>query len=206
MATRSARAKLSRLEFNERNWHLSLQSLVDSLDWANPLGSLVILPAELPSASLNVAVSAGSFRRSNGSLVAYAGTASQAITASSTAYLYLTDSGTLTVAGAWPSKGFYCPLAVVVAGASTISSITDARVPWTVLGGGAMIGTATLVAGIATVTTGAVQSSSIIQISRQTAGGTLGHLAVDTIVDGTSFRITSTSNTETSTIVWEIVG
>ena len=56
-------------------------------------------------------------------------TASQAVTASATNYVYLRNSGTLTVnITGWPSAPtLYVPLAVVVAGSAAITSVTDAQ-------------------------------------------------------------------------------
>lgn len=60
--------------------------------------------------------------------------------------------------------------------------------------------------GSVTVATTAVTASSIILISRNTPGGTLGNLSVPSasIVAGTSFVINSDAN-ETSTINWMII-
>jgi hypothetical protein len=66
-------------------------------------------------------------------------------------------------------------------------------------------GTATLVAGTVTVSSGIVQSTSKIQLSRMTPGGTLGHLSVPTITPGTSFVITSSAGSETSVITYLIL-
>ncbi|BAU40202.1 hypothetical protein [Ralstonia phage RSP15] len=69
------------------------------------------------------------------------------------------------------------------------------------------VGTATLVAGVVTVNTTAVNANSKIFVSRNTPGGTVGNLYAQTadIVAGTSFKITSSSNTDTSTVNWFIV-
>ncbi len=72
-------------------------------------------------------------------------------------------------------------------------------------GANASIGTATLVAGTVTVATTAVTGSSLIFISRETAGGTLGHLSLDNIVAGTSFDIISDEAADTSTVNWWII-
>lgn len=74
-------------------------------------------------------------------------------------------------------------------------------------GANASIGTATLVAGTVTVATTAVTASSIIFISRNTPGGTVGDLSVPSgsIVAATSFDIASDSNTDTSTVNWWII-
>jgi len=65
-------------------------------------------------------------------------------------------------------------------------------------------GTAVLVAGTVTVNTAEVTDSNI-RLTRILVGGTLGHLSVGTITAGTSFVINSSSATDTSTILWEIV-
>ena len=68
------------------------------------------------------------YRKADGTIVTYAGTTSQSITTGTTKYLYLTDAGSLTVGTAWPTGGTnHVRLAVVVAGATTITSVTDAR-------------------------------------------------------------------------------
>ena len=67
------------------------------------------------------------------------------------------------------------------------------------------IGTATLVAGSVVVSTTAVTSSSIIFLTRNTAGGSLGNLTYGSIVNGTSFTITSSSGSDTSTVNYLII-
>lgn len=74
-------------------------------------------------------------------------------------------------------------------------------------------GKAVLVAGTVTVPTTAVTANSIIILTRQTAGGTVGVVQVGAITAGTSFRIDSvqpgTASTvqaaDTSTIAWHII-
>ncbi len=66
-------------------------------------------------------------------------------------------------------------------------------------------GSAVLVAGTVTVTTAFVTASSRIFLSVQVAGGTQGFLSVGTVTAGTSFVINSTSGTDTSTVVWQII-
>lgn len=70
---------------------------------------------------------------------------------------------------------------------------------------GAASGRSTLVAGTVTVNTTEVQTGDNIRLTRDVAGGTLGHVSVGTITSGTSFTITSSSATDTSTVFWEIV-
>ena len=188
-----------------RNWDAPMNANSDLIDGLTPVGSLCVSLAESPSASLNVNVSAGSFVGPDRTTTTYAGVAGQAIAASSTKYLYLTSAGTLTIWTAFPTSGFYVPLAKVITGASTITSITDLRQPFHVISGGAMSGTATLVGGTVTVTTAAVAAGSKILLSRQATGGTAGHLSVGTITAGTSFVINSSSGTDTSTVYWRIM-
>lgn len=104
------------------------QATLNKIDGTTAVGGLCVTFAEIPSASLNVAVSGGNFANSSGILKTYAGTASQAIPASSTRNLYLTDAGALTVAASWPTGTPHVPLATVIAGTTTITSITDQRV------------------------------------------------------------------------------
>ena len=65
-------------------------------------------------------------------------------------------------------------------------------------------GTATLVAGTVTVTRQQITANSIVRISRRATGGTAGHLSV-ALTAGTSFTINSSSGSDTSTVLWEIV-
>jgi hypothetical protein len=112
------------------------------LDALNALGALAVAAKEVPSTTLNVKVSSGSFRKGDGSIVSYAGTASQACTTATTNYVFLNDAGTLVV----NTTGFPANcvrLAIVTAGATTITSIVDARVPWSLAG----VGTPTIAAG-----------------------------------------------------------
>ena len=66
-------------------------------------------------------------------------------------------------------------------------------------------GTATLVAGQATVLTTEILAGDTVIVTRGTAGGTLGNLSVSNIVNGTSFKIDSSSATDTSIVFYEIV-
>jgi len=65
-------------------------------------------------------------------------------------------------------------------------------------------GTATLVGGTVTVTRQQITATSVVRVTRRTTGGTVGHLSV-TMTAGASFTITSSSGTDTSTVLWEIV-
>ena len=127
--TYTARAQLGYPAVGDPGWGATYNTIVTTLDGFNALGALAVTLAEVPSASLNVAVAAGSYRKADGTIATYAGTASQAVTTAATNYVYLTDSGTLTVnTSGWPASTNIVRLAVVVAGATTITSVTDARI------------------------------------------------------------------------------
>lgn len=203
--TRGTRTGLPMFEYLDPDWHLQPIEMRDMLDAVNSLGALAVRLAEYPSASLDVNVLPGDYRKADGTVGSYAGVAPQTLAASGTRYLWLTNAGALTVGSAWPTSGFYLPLAVVVVGASTITSVTDARTLPGVVSGGPTRGTATLVAGTVTISTAAVETGSFILHARKTAGGTLGNLSLGTVVAGTSFVINSSSGSDTSTINWAIL-
>jgi hypothetical protein len=71
--------------------------------------------------------------------------------------------------------------------------------------GNRLSGSDVLAAGTVTITTGEILTGDTVQVGRLTAGGTLGHLSLGTIVNRTSFVINSSSATDTSTVAWEIV-
>jgi hypothetical protein len=72
-------------------------------------------------------------------------------------------------------------------------------------GGNRAMGLATLVAGTVTVNNAVITANSRVFTSRQTTGGTVGHLSISNKVAGTSFRINSSSATDTSTVAYLIV-
>jgi hypothetical protein len=71
-------------------------------------------------------------------------------------------------------------------------------------GTNARMGVATLTAGTVTVANTSVTDNTRIAVTRQMAGGTLGHLSC-TRTAGASFTITSDSSTETSTVFWMLL-
>lgn len=72
-------------------------------------------------------------------------------------------------------------------------------------GSNASLGTATLVTGTVTVNTTAVATGSTIMLTCKTPGGTQGFLSYGTIVNATSFVITSSSGADTSVVDWLII-
>jgi hypothetical protein len=146
--TFTAGRNLRKLAAGDTGYAALWAATLDQIDGCAAVGALAVATAETPSASLNVKVAAGSFRRGDGGIVSYAGTASQAMTPSATNYCYLNDAGTLVV----NTTGFPANcvrLATVVAGTTTITSITDAQVVLALAGAG----TPTIAAGTGAGTT-----------------------------------------------------
>ncbi len=120
----------------DRTWNVSVNGNAQVLDALAPVGALAVVTTEVPSATLNVRVAAGSYLKQDGTIGTYAGSSSQSMTASVTNYLYLdlTNSGALVVnTNGFPTTA-HVRLATVIAAASTITSITDVRVAFHVIG------------------------------------------------------------------------
>jgi hypothetical protein len=120
----------------DRTWNVALNANCATLDALACIGSLAVTTTEVPSASLNVKVVAGSYLKQDGTIGMFAGVSSRAMTGSATNYLYLdlTNSGTLTVSTAGFPSTAHVRLAIVIAGAGVISSIADNRVAFSVIG------------------------------------------------------------------------
>ena len=120
----------------DRTWNVPVNGNAQVLDALAPVGALAVVTTEVPSATLNVHVAAGNYVKQDGTIGTYAGSVSQAMTASATNYLYLdlTNSGALVVNTSGFPTTAHVRLATVVAGATTITSITDARVAFHVIG------------------------------------------------------------------------
>lgn len=128
--TYTARARLAKPDDHDASWGTPLRADLDALDGFNAVGALAVTTTETPSTTLHVRVTAGDFVAGDGTFTSYAGTGSIAMTASMTNYLYLTDVGVLTVnTTGYPAATQLVRLATVVAGSSTITSITDDRIP-----------------------------------------------------------------------------
>lgn len=114
----------------DRTWNNALNANATALDALAPISGLNVTTTEVPSASLHVAVAAGNYLNQDGTVGSYAGISSTGMTASSTNYLYLdlSSSGAFTVNTTGFPTTAHVRLAVVTAGGTTISSITDSRV------------------------------------------------------------------------------
>jgi hypothetical protein len=134
--TYTQNTKLGQPALGDTGWSTPLNNNATTLDGLAPVGGLCVTLHEVPSTSLNVAVAAGNYKVQAGTITTYSGASSQAMTASSTNYVFLdlTNSGALTVnTTGFPSTA-HIRLAFVVAGSSTITSITDARITFNVCG------------------------------------------------------------------------
>jgi hypothetical protein len=120
----------------DRTWNVPVNANAQALDALAPVSALAVITTEVPSATLNVHVAAGNYLKQDGTIGNYAGSVSAAMTASSTNYLYLdlTNSGVLVVNTSGFPVTAHIPLATVLAGPSSITSIADARVAFSVVG------------------------------------------------------------------------
>jgi hypothetical protein len=134
-STYTTNLRLAKPGYGDEGWNVSLDNNRDILDALSPVGGLVVTTAEQPSASLDVRVAPGNYVKQDGSIGSYAGTSSQAIATASTKVLYLDGAASwvLTVGASYPATP-HIRLATVVAGASTITSITDQRQCFPVVG------------------------------------------------------------------------
>jgi hypothetical protein len=120
----------------DRAWNVPLSADLTLLDGLVALAAGGVQLTEVPSASLNVKIAPAAYLKQNGTIGTYAGVSSTAMTASSTNYLYLdlTAAGVLVVNTSGFPTTAHVRIGVVVAGSGTITSITDARVAYEVLG------------------------------------------------------------------------
>lgn len=119
----------------DRNWDVPINANFDLLDGMSAIGGLAVTAAEIPSATLNVKVSAGEFRRCDGTIGAYAGTSALAVPPSTSTSLWLTDAGALTSGPSFPSTA-HVRLAIISSGASSVTTISDQRVQCATAGTG----------------------------------------------------------------------
>ena len=113
-----------------------VNAVLGFLDALAPLGALAVAPKDVDpatglSTSLRVQVNAGTFVKSDGTLVGYAGTGGSplTLTAATTTYLWLTDAGVLTTGAGFPAAGTKCVrLAAVTCDASKVTAVADCRV------------------------------------------------------------------------------
>jgi hypothetical protein len=131
-------AKLGKPSTADRNWNLPLNANADALDALAPVGGLCVTAAEVPSASLIVQAAPGRYRKRDGTVGAFAGSASTALPASQTCSIYLTDAGALAVSTAGYPTASHVPLATAVTNATAVVGLTDDRVVCGVVGADAL--------------------------------------------------------------------
>ena len=217
----TANLRLGEPALDDTGWGLVLNANLSALDAQAPIGGLATVITETPSATLGVQVAAGAFISSTGVVVNYAGS-TQTMTASATNYIYLTDAGALVVntTGFPSSSTLSVPLAKVVTGTATITSVTDSRITCNSVGtaaflplaGGTLTDGANIVLGtttgtkIATATTQklgfwaatpVVQPSGAAQAALTSAAGTASTTVADV---GASFSQATLNNNFASTL------
>ena len=148
---------------SDRYWDIPLNANADLLDSLSAIGSLMAAPTELPSTTLNVKVSAGSFIKGDGTVSSFPGSRSYALGASQTLQLWLSGSGVLSSGTSFPTTA-HVQLATVVTGASSIQSIQDARVVTQSAGSGLgfVLKTGDTVAGTLSIASPTTGSASFI--------------------------------------------
>ncbi len=126
--TYTANTKIAKPGAGDTGWGPVLTGDLDQIDALAPVGGLFVTTHEQPSSTLLVDISAGKFIDQAGAVQTYAGVSSQAITLSTTKTLYLDGAASwaLVVGSAYPATP-HVRLATVVAGATTITSVTDNR-------------------------------------------------------------------------------
>jgi hypothetical protein len=133
--TYTANVQLQKPATSDRNWDVPINANAETLDGMTAIGGLAVTTSEIPSATLNVGVSAGNFIRSDGTIVGFAGSSPYAVPASSTVYLWLNDAGDLSSGPSFPTSA-HLRLAQVVAGPASILQVVDERIQCSVAGSG----------------------------------------------------------------------
>jgi hypothetical protein len=183
----------------DRHWDLVLNQQIATLDALDVLSGFAVTTTEHPSATLNVAVAAGSFRSGSGTVISYGGTGTGAnalaLTASATNSVYLSDTGVLKASTTgFPTFGNIVPIAIVLTGATTVTSITMMRSPWFARGGHAHwgVGTPTITAGPAAgaSTTSVSGSDQAGMITVTTGTGPTALAVLATLTFGQTFSST----------------
>jgi hypothetical protein len=130
--TYTTNAGLQKPAVADRNWNVPLNANTDALDGMTAVGSLCGTTNETPSTTLTLKVSAGAYVKSDNSVGVYAG-GTIALTTASVNYVWLTGTGTLTIGSAFPTTP-HVRICAATAGATTITSIADARFPQPLVG------------------------------------------------------------------------
>lgn len=113
-------------ELGDPDWHVPLLAFLLALAARSPLKSLLVLPAEEPSASLDVRILGGLFRNAAGKIVEVA---EQALTLpdDATRRVWLTNSGIPAHGAVWPTATDVVPLARVTTAGGVVTAALDLR-------------------------------------------------------------------------------
>jgi hypothetical protein len=133
--TYTPNAQLQMPATSDRNWDVPINANAEILDGMTAIGGLAVTTTEIPSATLQVAVSPGNFINSSGVIVNYAGTSPFVVPPSSTVYLWLTGAGVLTSGASFPTS-VHLRLAQVVSGTTSLTQVVDERIQCSVAGTG----------------------------------------------------------------------
>lgn len=171
---------------NDRGWGDVMARDLDLLDGCAPIASLHAHPAEYPSTTLVVGVSAGRWRKADGSPGSYAG-GTIALPASATRRIYLDDAGTLQAAASYP-VGLHVPIATATTGATAVATIVDDRVAAQAVG----VGSGGQLGGLVVAAKEAPSSTLNVSV---TAGRYLAADGSAATYAGTSSRTLSASTT-----------
>jgi hypothetical protein len=137
--TYTTNAALAKPAQNDRAWHVQLRDDLDQLDGLGAVGPLAVRPTNpgattrFPSTTRNVNVAAGGYAKADGTRADYAGASAQAMPATATTRVWLTDAGVLTTGSGWPTTN-HVRLASVTCDGTTITAIVDERTPWASFG------------------------------------------------------------------------
>jgi hypothetical protein len=200
---RTPNAALPEPQFRDRNWHLPLLAAFGLIDAAPGVGPFACTPTTVDAAglpnSLSVTVAPGVLVTSGNAAATFAGI-TVPIPASSTVNLWVTEAGGFAGGSPWPTVP-HVRVAVVVTGASAVTSITDARVLYRAVLGSPPAGADQ--AAVTDATGGSVASVSLASCAATTAltdgsGGT----ASSTIpaATNTSALTDSTGGTASTTL------
>lgn len=130
--TYTTNAALEKPALGDRNWSVPLNANADALDAMTAIGALCGATNEIPSTTLTLKVSAGTYIKSDNSVGVYAG-GTIALTTAVANYVWLTGAGVLTIGSAFPTTP-HVRICVATCGATTITSVMDARNPQPLVG------------------------------------------------------------------------
>ena len=127
-----ANLKLRKPEANDPHWNVQVDQNFAILDTLTPIGGLAATFRETPSVSLYVQVSAGGFKKADGTPGTFAG-ATVAVPNNASTVLYLDGSGNLTQAPSFPTSA-HVRIATVTASGGVLSGVSDQRISCSVIG------------------------------------------------------------------------